>query len=57
MLIYQKNCGNPKLANTPRRLTLGGDLPASILSLQASPCLERENKKIKKYLLEVHIST
>ena len=57
MLIYQKNCGNPKLANTQRRLTLGGDLPASILSLQASPCLERENKKIKKYLLEVHIST
>ena len=56
--IIKLNLRNPKVTNTARSqaprpswLTLRGALSTHILSLRASPCLERENSIYLKYVL------
>ena len=47
---------NTARIQTPRRLTLHGVVLGPIFSLQASPCPDRENYILKKYMRTISIS-
>ena len=48
LVFFYPKVNNTKRSRTLHKLTLCGVLPASILSLQASPCLEKEYEILKK---------